>query len=108
MILINGTLRVNDIIILTGSDGPITTPIRDLLMPQVSIKINYFNIFLQPLKEIRVKNDYEHYKEISGAQGVKILAKNLEKAIAGLPLFVADREDELEILKFVYFILLIA
>jgi translation initiation factor 5B len=48
---------------------------------------------------MRVKNDYEHYKEISGAQGVKILAKNLEKTVAGLPLLVASREDELEILK---------
>ncbi|CAK5076780.1 unnamed protein product [Meloidogyne enterolobii] len=86
VILINGTLRVNDIIVLTGSDGPIATPIRDLLMPQ-------------PLKEIRVKADYEHYKEINGAQGIKILAKNLEKVIAGLPLFVAHREDELEVLK---------
>ncbi|CAK5085656.1 unnamed protein product [Meloidogyne enterolobii] len=86
VILINGTLHVNDIIVLTGSDGPIATPIRDLLMPQ-------------PLKEIRVKADYEHYKEINGAQGIKILAKNLEKVIAGLPLFVAHREDELEVLK---------
>lgn len=86
VILINGTLRINDIIVLTGSDGPIATPIRDLLMPQ-------------PLREIRVKADYEHYKEISGAQGIKILAKNLEKVIAGLPLFVAHREDELEVLK---------
>lgn len=86
VILINGTLRINDIIVLTGSDGPIVTPIRDLLMPQ-------------PLKEIRVKADYEHYKEINGAQGIKILAKNLEKVIAGLPLFVAHREDELEVLR---------
>jgi translation initiation factor 5B len=35
VILINGVLHVNDIIVLTGSDGPICTPIRDLLMPQV-------------------------------------------------------------------------
>jgi len=28
------------------------------------------------------------------------LAKNLEKVIAGLPLFVAHREDELEVLRF--------
>jgi hypothetical protein len=30
---------------------------------------------------------------------VKVLAKGLEKAVAGLPLFVANREDELDVLK---------
>lgn len=72
--------------ILTGTDGAISTQIRDLLMPQ-------------PLREIRVKNEYEHYKEIRGAQGVKILAKGLEKAVAGLPLFVANKEDEFDVLR---------
>ncbi|KAM3723750.1 Eukaryotic translation initiation factor 5B [Dirofilaria immitis] len=86
VILVNGSLKVGDIIVLTGTDGAIITQIRELLMPQ-------------PLKELRVKNSYEHYQMIKGAQGVKILAKNLEKALAGLPLFVANREDELIVLK---------
>lgn len=33
------------------------------------------------------------------AQGVKIVAKNLEKAMAGLPLFVAQKEDEIELYR---------
>ncbi|KAL4002852.1 Elongation factor Tu GTP binding domain family protein [Acanthocheilonema viteae] len=86
VILVNGLLKVGDIIVLTGTDGAIITQIRELLMPQ-------------PLKELRVKNAYEHYQMIKGAQGVKVLAKNLEKALAGLPLFVANREDELFVLK---------
>ncbi|KAH7698194.1 Elongation factor, partial [Aphelenchoides avenae] len=86
VILINGTLRVNDILVLTGTEGPIVTPVRDLLMPQ-------------PLREIRVKNEYEHYKEIKGSQGVKVLAKNLERTVAGLPLYVVRHSDELEVLK---------
>ncbi|KAI1721426.1 elongation factor tu GTP binding domain-containing protein [Ditylenchus destructor] len=86
VILVNGTLHTNDAIVLTGIDGAIITTIRDLLMPQ-------------PLKEIRVKNDYDHYKEIRGSQGVKVLAKNLEKAVAGLPIFVAHSPDELDVLK---------
>jgi len=84
VILINGHLRINDIIVLSGTEGPISTQIRDLLMPQ-------------PLKESRVKNEYEHYKELKGAQGVKILAKNLEHAVAGLPIFVANQEDEIDL-----------
>lgn len=62
------------------------TPIRELLMPQ-------------PLRELRVKNEYQHFKEIRGAQGVKVLAKNLEKSLAGLPVFVAHKPDEVDVLK---------
>jgi len=86
VILVNGTLRVNDAIVLTGTDGAIVASVRDLLMPP-------------PLREIRVKSDYQHFKEIKGAQGVKILAKNLEKAVAGLPMFVANSADEVDVLR---------
>ncbi|TKR78187.1 hypothetical protein L596_019037 [Steinernema carpocapsae] len=85
VILVNGTLKVNDEIVLSGFDGAIVTQIRDLLMPQA-------------LRELRIKTDYEHFQKIEGAQGVKILAKNFEKTVAGLPLFVAHKEDEREIL----------
>ncbi|KAF5302933.1 hypothetical protein FQA39_LY02113 [Lamprigera yunnana] len=84
-ILINGTLREGDSMVLAGTDGPITTQIRSLLMPQ-------------PMKELRVKNAYIEYKEIKAAQGVKIAAKELEKAIAGLNLYIAHKPDEVDIL----------
>ncbi|KAK5965962.1 Eukaryotic translation initiation factor 5B, partial [Trichostrongylus colubriformis] len=86
VILVNGRLRVGDIIVVTGTEGAIMTPIRELLMPQ-------------PLRELRVKNEYGHYKEVQGAQGVKVLAKGLEKCLAGLPLYVAHKEDEIDLLK---------
>ncbi|KAA0721920.1 Eukaryotic translation initiation factor 5B [Triplophysa tibetana] len=86
VILINGCLREGDTIIVPGVDGPIVTQIRGLLLPP-------------PLKELRVKSQYEKHKEVSTAQGVKILGKDLEKTLAGLPLLVAHKDDEIPVLR---------
>ncbi|XP_074847723.1 eukaryotic translation initiation factor 5B [Carettochelys insculpta] len=86
VILINGRLKEGDTIIVPGVEGPIVTQIRGLLLPP-------------PMKELRVKNQYEKHKEVLAAQGVKILGKDLEKTLAGLPLLVAHKEDEIPVLK---------
>lgn len=86
VILVNGSLSEGDTIVVAGQEGPIVTQIRALLMPQ-------------PMKELRVKNAYSKYKLIKAAQGCKIIAKDLEKALAGLPLYVAHKSDEIEIFK---------
>ncbi|XP_072290851.1 eukaryotic translation initiation factor 5B [Eucyclogobius newberryi] len=86
VILINGCLREGETIIVPGVEGPIVTQIRGLLLPP-------------PLKELRVKNQYEKHKEVNTAQGVKILGKDLEKTLAGLPLLVAHKDDEVPVLR---------
>lgn len=86
VVLVNGRLREGDQVVLSGQEGPIVTQVRALLMPQ-------------PMKELRVKNAYEKFKEIKAAQGVKISAKDLEKALAGLPIYVPHDNFELEIYK---------
>ncbi|KAM9334224.1 eukaryotic translation initiation factor 5B [Symphorus nematophorus] len=86
VILINGCLREGETIIVPGVEGPIVTQIRGLLLPP-------------PLKELRVKSQYEKHKEVSTSQGVKILGKDLEKALAGLPLLVAHKDDEVPVLR---------
>ncbi|XP_017137629.1 eukaryotic translation initiation factor 5B [Drosophila miranda] len=85
-ILINGKLREGQTMVLAGTDGPIVTQIRSLLMPE-------------PMRELRVKNAYVEHKEVKAAQGVKIAAKDLEKAIAGINLLIAHKPDEVEICK---------
>ncbi|XP_038674103.1 eukaryotic translation initiation factor 5B isoform X2 [Scyliorhinus canicula] len=86
VILINGIMKEGDTIIVPGVEGPIVTQIRGLLLPP-------------PLKELRVKNPYEKQKEVWAAQGVKVLAKDLEKSLAGLPILIAHKDDEIAVLK---------
>ncbi|KAL5011761.1 hypothetical protein ScPMuIL_010312 [Solemya velum] len=83
VILVNGTIHEGDTIVMAGTEGPITTQIRGLLMPQ-------------PMRELRVKSQYIKNKEVVAAQGVKIAAKDMEKALAGLPLYVAHDQNEVE------------
>lgn len=83
VILVNGVLKVDDKIILSGFDGPIETHIKNLLTPH-------------PMKEMRVKNEHMLHKVVYGAMGVRIVATGLEKAIAGSSIFRVDADDQVE------------
>jgi translation initiation factor 5B len=86
VILVNGKLREGETIILPGTEGPIVTQIRGLLLPA-------------PLREMRVKGNLEHMKEVTAAQGVKIIAKDLDKSLPGLPLYATSHDDEVPIYR---------
>jgi len=86
VILVNGRLKEGDTIITGGFDGAIVTQIRSVLTPQ-------------PMRELRVKAQYIHHQCLEAAQGAKLCAKDLEKVLAGSPVYVAHHPDEVDILK---------
>jgi translation initiation factor 5B len=86
VVLVSGELHEGDTIVVCGMNGPIVTQIRALLTPP-------------PLREMRVKSDYVHHKTIEAAMGVKIVAADLDKAVAGTEVLVVHPDDEIEDLK---------
>jgi len=81
-IIYDGTLKRDDLIVVGGKEKPIITRVRAILVPK-------------PLDEIRDPRDkFSSVEAISAAAGVKIVAPDLEGALAGAPLYaVPDGED---------------
>ena len=90
IILLDGTLRQGDSIVVAKRDGAIATRIKALLLPK-------------PLDEMRDPRDkFKPVTEVVAAAGVKITSPDLEGVLAGSPLFVHDKskgDAELDRLK---------
>lgn len=87
VIIYDGIIRKNDIIVVGGLGKTIITKVRSLLIPK-------------PLDEIRDPEDkFNSVNEVSAAAGVKISAPNLEDAVAGAPMYVALDQTDIEKLK---------
>jgi len=84
VIVYDGVLKKNDTIVLGGLNGVIITKVRSILVPK-------------PLQDIKLaKTDLMPIDEVYAAAGVKIYAPNLEDALAGSPIFVAENENQIE------------
>jgi len=81
-IIYDGTLKKDDLFVVGGKEKPIVTRIRAILVPK-------------PLDEIRDPRDrFSSVDSVFAAAGVKIVASDLEGALAGAPLYaVASGES---------------
>ena len=86
VILYDGILKKNDILVIGSLNQPITTKIRALLEPN-------------PLSEMRdTKTKFKTISEATAATGVKIAAPDIKEALAGMPIRSATN-DTLEQMK---------
>jgi translation initiation factor 5B len=90
IIIYDGTLQKDDLIVVGGREQPIVTHIRAILVPK-------------PLDEIRDPRDrFSSVNHVFAAAGVKIVASDLEGALAGAPLYaVPSGEDQAKYVKLV-------
>jgi translation initiation factor 5B len=75
VIVYDGVLSRDDMIVVGGRIGPVMTRVRAILVPK-------------PLDEIRDPRDrFSSVESVSAAAGVKVVAPSLEGALAGAPLY---------------------
>ena len=90
IILLDGTLRQGDRIVVAKRDSAVETRIKALLLPK-------------PLDEMRDPRDkFKPVGEVKAAAGLKITSPDLDGVLAGSPLYVVGKEarkDEVEHLK---------
>ena len=83
-IIYDGVLQKDDLIVVGGREKPITTRVRAILVPK-------------PLDEIRDPRDkFSSVNSVSAAAGIKIVAPNLEGALAGAPLYAVPQAEKPE------------
>ncbi len=81
-IIHDGTLKIGDEIVIGTMGEPIVTKVKGLFMPA-------------PLTEMRdKKSKFKTVKEVSAANGVKIIVIDIEEATSGMPLLGVDRNTE--------------
>ncbi|MEM4702177.1 MAG: translation initiation factor IF-2, partial [Archaeoglobaceae archaeon] len=85
-IIYDGTLKIGDKIAICGKDDIIVTTVKAILKPP-------------PAREMRVESRFQRVEKVTAAAGIKIVAPNLEKAIAGSEFEVVENEEDLRKFK---------
>jgi len=83
-IIYDGTLHRDDMVVVGGRDGPLSTRIRTILVPK-------------PLDEMRDPRDkFTSVECVYASAGVKIVAPDIEGALAGAPLLAVPEGGKVE------------
>ncbi|MEM2102057.1 MAG: translation initiation factor IF-2, partial [Candidatus Bathyarchaeia archaeon] len=83
-VIYDGVLQKGDVIVIGGKEKPIVTRTRAILLPK-------------PLDEIRDPRDkFTSADSVTAAVGVKIVAPDLDNALAGAPLYVIPDESRVD------------
>jgi translation initiation factor 5B len=83
-IIYDGTLHKDDIVVVGGKDGPLSTRIRTILVPK-------------PLDEMRDPRDkFTSVECVYASAGIKIVAPDLDGALAGAPLLTVPENEKVE------------
>jgi translation initiation factor 5B len=83
VIIFDGILRKGDTIIVGSLEKPIISHVRTILMPK-------------PLDEMMSPEDkFKSVDEVVAAAGVKVVAPDIEGAIAGAPFIVAEKIEDI-------------
>ncbi len=83
VILYDGVIKKDDILVIGGLNETITTRVKAILKTR-------------PLKEMRVERKFVQVNEAIAASGIRLVAPDLEKAVAGAPIRAIRSTDELE------------
>jgi len=87
IILLDGTLKLGDRIVVGKRDSVTSTKIKALLLPK-------------PLDEMRDPRDkFRHVDTVIAAAGLKITSPDLDGVLAGSPLYVVNNPEDEERLK---------
>lgn len=71
-VLYDGTLKINDQVVIGGVNEPIVTKIKSIQIPDE-------------------KSKFKESKEVVAAAGIKLLASNVKEVISGMPFIVANK-----------------
>jgi translation initiation factor 5B len=82
-IIYDGTLKVNDPLVIGGLDKPTATKVKAIFIPSA-------------MGELRdKKTKFDSVKEVTAASGIRISANDVENVVAGMPL-VSVAKDKIE------------